>query len=264
MRRGLVHVFGIAEHRGTGTIVGHADSHWRLEDEQGRVFYAPEHESNIPGLGVGDRVEFEPMFQSTAATRLTNRQWKIVHKWEPELARAVLHVVLDTSTREPAAQAAIETMRLIGQEGEEFQLEVVGYEFPGIIDDEWDSEWLIVAGKVSCARGRWKFRDPCLLTMELEALASWLRDLRSGVAGPELDFIEPNLRFTRVQGSEGEAISVAFSQEASPPWASEDERYGDGYALTFPFSLNDLDAASAALLGMAIRWPMRTRKAGPG
>ena len=110
MRRGRVHVFGIAEYRGTGTIVGHADSQWRLEDEQGRVFYAPEQESNIPGLKVGDRVEFEPMFQSTAATRVTNRQWKIVHKWEPELAQAVLQVAQHRSTLEPVTQAALDSV----------------------------------------------------------------------------------------------------------------------------------------------------------
>jgi len=68
-----------------------------------------------------------------------------------------------------ASVSRIPTMKLIGQESEEFRLQVVGYEFPQTTEDEWDSEWLIVAGEVSCARGRWKFRDPCLLTLELEA-----------------------------------------------------------------------------------------------
>lgn len=155
-------------------------------------------------------------------------------------------------------------MQLIGQEGEKFRLDVVGYEFPEITEDEWDSEWLIVAGEVSCARGRWKFRDPCLLTMELEALASWLGELQAGGAEPELVFIEPNLRFKHVEGIEGDAVSVAFSQEASPPWANDSERYGNGHALTFPVSSNDLGAASTALLGMLLKWPIRTRKAGTG
>jgi hypothetical protein len=151
-------------------------------------------------------------------------------------------------------------MRLIGQEGEEFRLQVVGYESPEITEDEWDSEWLIVAGEVSCARGRWKFRDPCLLTVEVEALASWLADLRVGGTGPELEFIEPNLRFKYVEGFEGGGVGVAFSQEAAPPWANDGERYGEGYALTFPLSSNDLAVASAALLGMLLKWPIRTRK----
>ena len=153
-------------------------------------------------------------------------------------------------------------MRLIGQEGDEFRLQVVGYEFPEITEDEWDSEWLIVAGEVSCARGRWSFRDPCLLTFELEALATWLADLRVGGARPELDFIEPNLRFKYLERFERGAVSVAFSEEASPPWAKDDERYGDGYALTFPLSLNDLAVASAALQGMLLTWPTRSRRTG--
>jgi hypothetical protein len=76
-----------------------------------------------------------------------------------------------------------EAMRLVGKEGEELHLEVLGYQFPGTKDDEWDSEWLIIEGQVSCARGRWKFRNSCLCTFELQALATWLRDVRVG--GPE-------------------------------------------------------------------------------
>lgn len=135
---------------------------------------------------------------------------------------------------------------------------MVGYEFPGITEDAWDSEWLIVAGEVSCARGRWSFRDPCLLTLEVEALATWLAELRLGGARSVLAFIEPNLRFTYVELGGG-AVSVAFSQEASPPWANDDERYGEGCALTFPLSCNDVAVASAALQSMLRTWPTRTR-----
>jgi hypothetical protein len=151
-------------------------------------------------------------------------------------------------------------MNLIGKEGEELHLEVLGYQFPENTDDEWDSEWLIIAGDVSCARGGWKFRDPCLCTFELQALAAWLRDVRIGGPEREIGFVEPNLRFEHIEGSAGDFLLVAFSQECSPPWATEGERYGEGYALSFPFSLNDFVVASAALENMLLKWPVRTRK----
>lgn len=151
-------------------------------------------------------------------------------------------------------------MRLLGSEGEELLLEVLGYQFPGTEDDEWDSEWLIIAGQISCSRGRWKFREPCLCTFELQALAAWLRDIKFGGPKREISFTEPNLRFEHVETSDGDLLLVAFSQESSPPWATEDERYGEGVALSFPFCLNDFAAASVVLEGMLLKWPIRTQR----
>ncbi len=155
-------------------------------------------------------------------------------------------------------------MRLVGREEEELHLEVLGYQFPGIEDDEWDSEWLIIAGQVSCTRGRWKFREPCLCTFELQALAAWLRDVRVGGPERELCFTEPNLRFEHVETSDGDVLLIAFSQESSPPWATEGERYGEGYALSFPFCLNDFAVASSTLGSMLLKWPIRTRRSEAG
>lgn len=148
-------------------------------------------------------------------------------------------------------------LRLVGSEEEEFRLEVLRYQYPEIVHDKWDSNWLIVEGQVSCHRGRWKFSDPCLCTFEIQELASWLRDVWVGRAERELGFVEPNLRFERLEAVDGPILSVAFSQESSPPWATEDERYGDGYALRFPFRLNDFAGASAALGSMLAKWPVR-------
>jgi len=155
-------------------------------------------------------------------------------------------------------------MRLIGNEGEELRLEVLGYQFPEIKDDEWDSEWLIISGEVSCAQGRWSFNDPCLCTFEVQTLATWLRDVPVGGPERELGFTEPNLRFEHVERRDGDVLLVSFSQESSPPWATEDQRYGEGFALSFPFQLNDFSSAAAALESMLLRWPVRARKTEAG
>src|SRR5687767_13682270 len=150
-------------------------------------------------------------------------------------------------------------LRLLGSEGEEFRLGVRGYEFPEIADatDKWDFNWLIVSGEVSCPRGRWQFRDPCLLTFEVEALADWLRDVQAPGSQRELSFVEPNLRLEHVEETGDATLLVAFSQESSPPWATEQERYGGGYELCFPLRLNDVSAASAAVESMLAKWPIR-------
>ncbi len=150
-------------------------------------------------------------------------------------------------------------LRLVGKEGEEFRLHVLRYQYPDIVHDEWDSNWLIVAGEVSCPRGRWRFSNSCLCAVEIKALADWLRDVAGGRAERELGFIEPNLRFELVEAADGPLLSVVFSQECAPPWATESERYGDGVALRFPFRLNDLIRAAEVVRGMSAEWPVRGR-----
>jgi hypothetical protein len=54
-----------------------------------------------------------------------------------------------------------------------FELRVAGYQFPDIESDEFDANWLVVEGLVAPADERaWKFRDPALLTWEVEGLCN--------------------------------------------------------------------------------------------
>ena len=149
-------------------------------------------------------------------------------------------------------------MSLAGPEGQ-FELEVLGYEFPGITDDVWDSEWLVVAGRASCAKGGWEFRGPCLQTFEVASLASWFRKLH--LAGPwrEMSFYEPVLRFERVEEPSGDVLLVWLAQEAAPPWATDDEKYGPGFPVRLPFSSVDFSAAAEVLEKMISRFPVRAR-----
>ena len=89
-------------------------------------------------------------------------------------------------------------MILSAPSGDHLGLRIEGYEFPGIWDDEFDSNWLIVTGNVRSAGRGWSFRDPCLLVDEAISLASWLTalaDRRAGILTQRLDFLEPELVF---------------------------------------------------------------------
>jgi hypothetical protein len=80
----------------------------------------------------------------------------------------------------------------------------------------------------------------------------------------ELNFTEPNLRFEHVKRSGMDVLLVAFAQESSPPWATDDQRYGEGFVMSFPFQLNNFKAAAEALQRMLLQWPVRTRNTETG
>ena len=150
-------------------------------------------------------------------------------------------------------------LKLIGPDSR-IELGVVGYEFAAVTGNGWDSEWLKISGRAETPRGRWRFLDPCLTTFEMKALASWLRDLPAGGPNRELTFTEPNLRFERVDESAGEFLYVWLSQEASPPWATEAERFGGGQALRIPFASIDFVTAAQAVEDLCEEYPERAHR----
>jgi hypothetical protein len=149
---------------------------------------------------------------------------------------------------------------LIGPDSR-IELDIRNYQFGNAAHDGWDSEWLQVAGRIECPRGRWKFVDPCLTTFELASLALWLRGLPHPVR-QSIEFTEPSLRFEHVNESNGGALRVHFSQEASPPWATEDERFGDGYAVQIPFESISFDEAARAVEQLCQKFPERAHRGG--
>ena len=140
------------------------------------------------------------------------------------------------------------------------ELGVVGYQFVSVAHDGWDSEWLQISGRAESPRGRWRFVDPCLTTFEMKALASWLRDLAAGGPDRELTFTEPNLRFEHVEEEAGDFLYVWLSQEASPPWATEAERFGDGHALRIPFASINFAGAVQAVEKLCQEYPERAHR----
>jgi hypothetical protein len=146
-------------------------------------------------------------------------------------------------------------LTLIGYENTWFELDVTGYQFPNAELDGWDSEWLMVAGVASCGRGKWKFCDPCLTTFELKSLAQWLRSSPNEASTNAIGFTEPNLSFARAGTDDG--LIISFAQESTPPWATEQEKYGEGFSITFPIELNDCTALAMGIEKILERFPVR-------
>ena len=149
-------------------------------------------------------------------------------------------------------------MHLAGPDGQSLELRIVGYQFPHLESEEYDSNWLIVEGKVVHPRGEWTFRSPCLLTYEVASLADWLDSVVRGRPRSEKKgFIEPNLRVQFVESFFfGARLRVYFEAESRPSWAAgEDDLWVELSASDF-----DLRRAAASLRGQLERYPQRAAR----
>lgn len=56
----------------------------------------------------------------------------------------------------------------------------VRYEFPAMMEDTADANWLVMQLAVVAEAGPWEIEGAFLLTFEAEGLATWLRDVAAG------------------------------------------------------------------------------------
>ena len=151
-------------------------------------------------------------------------------------------------------------MILRGRDLSEFELRVASYQFPHIESEEFDANWLVIEGRVAPAdEPAWKFRDPALLTWEVEGLCNWLEALASGQALEEgEDFLEPNLRFeVAARGADTITIRVYFELESRPPWFFADAAGMDDLWIDLRVDSDDLRAAAEDLRRDLAMFPQR-------
>lgn len=137
-----------------------------------------------------------------------------------------------------------------------FDLELVRYQFPELEHDEWDSNWLVVSGKVVTAERSWNFSVPCLLTMEAHDLSHWLAEC--SVAKPAKErifFTEPNLSFEVIVGdSQTVSVRIYFALESLPPGVDVEI---DDFFEVFQVSRQTLALAQADLCRSLRQFPVR-------
>ena len=151
-------------------------------------------------------------------------------------------------------------MDLSTADGTVLTLTILGYEFPDIIDVQYDSNWLVVGLDVQSAAGRWTTTDACLLTYEAHRLADWLEGVASGAVTNGCGFMEPCLRFESIPGLDGTSIQVILDHEFRPPWATAHAAPDDGYRLEFALASADLQAAATALRRDLMPYPQRAAR----
>ncbi len=112
-------------------------------------------------------------------------------------------------------------MLLKSADGSEFELSIEGYEFPQIVDDESDSNWLRVRIRLKNREAEAQTTDPCLLTWEAAELLEWIKYLTGleGSVGYVPDFTEPNPRFLILRNTPESVrfeVSFIFEKKSTP------------------------------------------------
>jgi len=149
---------------------------------------------------------------------------------------------------------------LRGRDLSEFELRVAGYQFSNIESDEFDANWLVMEGRIAPVDERaWEFRDPALLTWEVEGLSNWLEALASEEVFDEgEDFTEPNVRFEVAARDEDTiTIRVYFKLESRPPWFFADAVGMNDLWIDLRVDNDDLRVAAEDLRCDLARFPPR-------
>src|SRR6476469_4979347 len=114
-------------------------------------------------------------------------------------------------------------MRLKGADGSEIELHLTCYQFPEIMNEYWDANWLMISLRVQAPQGSWHTIDPALLTWEVQELAGWLEALASNqTAIQPIEFTEPCLAFA-VTDQSGDTVNlqVRLAYEFRPAWLEQ-------------------------------------------
>jgi hypothetical protein len=121
-------------------------------------------------------------------------------------------------------------MKFICEDDQFVELKILGYQFPEILNDEWDSNWLIIFINAKSKDTLWNATDPSITTFEFKKLISWFENISNNNIEKFkiIDFTEPNLTFELLNNFNAEIkeIKIKFKLELNPkPYTNFDEEY---------------------------------------
>lgn len=124
-------------------------------------------------------------------------------------------------------------MKLENGNGASFSLDIVGYQYPDILDQYWDSNWLFVQIQIQLSEQSFSVKDPCLTTFEVPLIIDWLqRFAMNGAVEKGLVFTEPTVQFKcNIVRNGKQSLRVIFR----PPPQGSTSQLKDNISLDFPF-----------------------------
>lgn len=115
-------------------------------------------------------------------------------------------------------------MQLQGHDGSTVEASIVGYEFPDIEGQKWDSNYLYICIRVTAPTGSGSSEDPCWTTWEVERLIAWFESLAADEPASPIGFLESNLEFELVrQVQDRLTLRVFFILERERLWVPNDK-----------------------------------------
>lgn len=150
-------------------------------------------------------------------------------------------------------------MKLASGKDEEFEMTVVGYEFPHLKQEPFDADWLNIHVDVKHSRGYWSKNYPCLLTWELDDLAEWLESIAAtNPPRSEKHFTEPELRFEWFGGINTLRVHLHYSLRPSwSPYHGPNEE--KDLFVQFTLTPQNLGELAVALRREIKQFPVRVR-----
>jgi hypothetical protein len=128
-------------------------------------------------------------------------------------------------------------VHLFDASGNDFELHIVGYQFPDAEDPQKRFSWNMVEGSATSEEEHWNFRWQALACHEPPRLVRWLLDVAEWLDRPsdtasappdQIVFTEPNLALSVLERlSEAARIGIALDLEFKPP-AARQGRVGAG------------------------------------
>jgi hypothetical protein len=147
-------------------------------------------------------------------------------------------------------------VRIVGREGNQLEVSILGYEHPEKTVDPWESNGLLVALRVVSSHGTWEVVDPCLTTWEAARLAAWLAAAAVGPDRVARRLAEPNVTVVAAPVGGRLQLRICFELETRPPWAPS-VRGGRDLCVDLDIARDDAAAAAAELRTDARRFPQR-------
>ena len=109
------------------------------------------------------------------------------------------------------------------------ELRITNYQYPEIIDGDWDSNWLNIYLNIKSNVGHWQTVDPSLTTWEVQDLIIWFYELSKNNRPKynEQEFTESNLSFELLNSFDSleKKIRIKFALESRPQSATDDKEY---------------------------------------
>ncbi|CAG0994973.1 hypothetical protein ANAEL_02530 [Anaerolineales bacterium] len=139
-----------------------------------------------------------------------------------------------------------------------FKLEILGYEFPNITDNYWDSNWLSIQIDVTYSKGNWTAVDSSLTTFEVEELATWLEAVHSKTNKlSSWSFVEPCLEFQIRKQNRVKVLMIYFELEMLPKWVESKGIGFRSFGIEIPISEIDLLQVAKELRLELDKFPQR-------
>lgn len=149
-------------------------------------------------------------------------------------------------------------MILSGKNGDSFELELVGYQFP-LTQHGDDANWLIVRTSAVVGGQRWESVDPSLMTSEVKRLADWLNSIVEGRPADSVEyFTEPNMTFEVLDSSDHHLrLRVLLELESRAPWLKKADVGESSHGPTIECSKGKLAKWARDMKTQLLRFPPR-------